>query len=54
MGEPAPAVGEGETVVHYMLPDGCVHVYGGVPTSAIVREAAVPLENGVHAFPAWL
>jgi hypothetical protein len=54
MGDPAPAVGEGETVVHYLVPDGCVHVYGAVPTSAIVREDAVPLEGGVHTFPEWL
>jgi hypothetical protein len=44
MGDPAPAVGEGETVVHYLVPDGCVHV----------REDAVPLEGGVHTFPEWL
>jgi len=45
------------TTVHYLLPDGCVHVYGdsGVSTAAIVRSEAVPLgEDGVHVFPAWL
>mmetsp|Transcript_100343 Transcript_100343/g.323847 ORF Transcript_100343/g.323847 Transcript_100343/m.323847 type:complete len:420 (+) Transcript_100343:87-1346(+) len=45
------------STVHYLLPDGCVHVYGqaGVPVSAIVREEAVPLgAGGVHVFPEWL
>ena len=54
---PTPEDGSGCVTIHYLLPDGCVHVYGGdgVPTSAIVREAAVPLgEDGVHIFPEWL
>ena len=44
------------SLVHYLVPDGCVHVYGdnGVPASAIVRESFVPLENGQHIFPEWL
>ena len=54
---PTPEDGSGCVTIHYLLPDGCVHVYGGdgVPTSAIVREADVPLgEDGVHVFPEWL
>eukprot|EP00440_Ansanella_granifera_P004300 gb/GFBE01004662.1/.p1 GENE.gb/GFBE01004662.1/~~gb/GFBE01004662.1/.p1 ORF type:complete len:420 (+),score=87.31 gb/GFBE01004662.1/:1-1260(+) len=45
------------TVVHYLRPDGCVHVYGsqGVSTDAIVREEHVALgKDGVHVFPEWL
>eukprot|EP00935_MAST-01C_sp_MAST-1C-sp1_P002426 g2426.t1 len=46
------------TTIHYLKPDGCVHVYGtglGVPMSAVVRMEAVPLgSDGVHVFPAWL
>mmetsp|Transcript_2264 Transcript_2264/g.6314 ORF Transcript_2264/g.6314 Transcript_2264/m.6314 type:complete len:183 (+) Transcript_2264:45-593(+) len=47
----------GDTAVHYLMSDGCVHVYGGggVSTEAIVREARVPLgTDGVHVFPDWL
>ena len=59
MGDAAPPapLGDDAVTIHYMLPDGCVHVYGssGVPTSAIIREADVPLEaDGTHKFPAWL
>ena len=59
MGDAAPPTPlESDAVtIHYMLPDGCVHVYGssGVPTSAIVREGDVPLgAGGTHTFPAWL
>jgi uncharacterized protein (DUF952 family) len=45
------------SMVHYLLPEGCAHVYGpnGVPTSAIVRQEAVPLgEDGNFTFPEWL
>ena len=44
------------TTVHYLIADGCVHVYGGpVLTSAIVRSAPVPLgADGVHKMPEWL
>jgi len=45
------------TLVHYLLPDGCVHVYGdaGVSMDAVVREEVVPVgEDGLHTFPAWL
>jgi len=45
------------TTIHYMKPDGCVHVYGeaGVPVSAVMRSAHVPLgKDGVHVFPEWL
>jgi uncharacterized protein (DUF952 family) len=58
MGDEAPATPSGDALtIHYLIPDGCVHVYGsaGVPTSAIVREEAVPLgPDGKHVFPAWL
>mmetsp|Transcript_115748 Transcript_115748/g.368063 ORF Transcript_115748/g.368063 Transcript_115748/m.368063 type:complete len:415 (+) Transcript_115748:58-1302(+) len=43
--------------VHYLVPNGCVHVFGegGVPVGAIVREEPVPLgADGQHKFPAWL
>jgi uncharacterized protein (DUF952 family)/glutathione S-transferase len=48
-----------DTTVHYLVPDGCVHVYGkagtGVTTGAIVREEHIPLgADGVHIFPEWL
>jgi uncharacterized protein (DUF952 family) len=46
------------TTIHYLTPDGCVHVYNeklGAPYSAVVRTQAVPLgANGVHEFPPWL
>jgi uncharacterized protein (DUF952 family) len=46
-----------ETTVHYLMSDGCVHVYGqaGVSMSSVVRKAHVPLgTDGKHVFPAWL
>jgi uncharacterized protein (DUF952 family) len=46
------------TVVHYLLPDGCVHVYGaqGVPVTAVVRQERVPYNSDTkeHDFPTWL
>lgn len=45
------------TVVHCLMPDGCVHVYGdaGVTTNAIIREESIPLgDDGNHVFPAWM
>ena len=44
MGDAAPTPAEGELAIHYLIPEGCVHVFGagGVPTSAILREEAVP------------
>jgi len=60
MGDPGPEAVEqarAATTVHYLRPDGCVHVYGdaGVPVSTIVREEAVPLgTDGTHVFPEWL
>lgn len=45
------------SLVHYLVPDGCVHVYGsnGVPITTIVRDALVPIaESGQHVFPDWL
>jgi len=47
----------GGVTIHYLLPEGCVHVYGeqGVPMEAVLRQAACPLgEDGVHKFPEWL
>jgi len=59
IGDPQPdaeACGKAPTTVHYLKPDGCVHIYGeaGVPVDAIVREAAVPLGADGHVFPDWL
>lgn len=47
----------GQTSVHYLMSDGCVHVYNdsGVSTDCIVKEAKVPLgPDGAHIFPDWL
>jgi len=59
MGDPAPDAlvrREAATTLHYLMPDGCVHVYGdgGVPMGAVVKEEHVPLKDGAHIFPAWL
>merc|ERR1719498_1839507 len=61
MGDEPPCKAErdavGATAVHYLMSDGCVHVFndGGVSTDCIVREAKVPLgKDGVHVFPEWL
>ena len=59
MGDAGPdeaAQAGSSTTVHFLKPDGCVHVYGvdGVPMSSLVREAAVPLVEGKHVFPEWL
>jgi uncharacterized protein (DUF952 family)/mannose-6-phosphate isomerase-like protein (cupin superfamily) len=57
MGDSAPdasAKSETTTVVHYLKPDGCVHVFGkaGITMDMVVREEAVPLgQDGVHRFP---
>ena len=53
--KPPPRVAE--TTVHYLIAEGCVHVYSRSPvsTDAIVRSAPVPLgADGVHRFPEWL
>ena len=52
----SPVIASGHTMIQYIVPDGCVHVYGpeGVPTDAIVREDAVPLVDGSFVFPSWL
>eukprot|EP00747_Dinoflagellata_sp_TGD_P188115 gnl/TRDRNA2_/TRDRNA2_46608_c0_seq2.p1 gnl/TRDRNA2_/TRDRNA2_46608_c0~~gnl/TRDRNA2_/TRDRNA2_46608_c0_seq2.p1 ORF type:complete len:153 (-),score=32.10 gnl/TRDRNA2_/TRDRNA2_46608_c0_seq2:30-488(-) len=46
------------TTVHYLLPNGCVHVYSaaGVSWHAVKRSADVPLgEDGeTRSFPEWL
>ena len=58
MGDAAPdaeTLAKSPLTVHYLLPDGCVHVYGGdVSTAAVVREASCPLVDGEHQFPSWL
>ena len=60
MGDAAPSasvLAVAKTVVHYLVSDGCVHVYGsaGVSMGAVVRKAKVPLgSDGVHVFPEWL
>ena len=53
MGDAAPSsstLSQAPTTVHYLIADGCVHVYGEpVSTDAIVRIADVPLgADGVH------
>jgi uncharacterized protein (DUF952 family) len=45
------------TTVHYLVADGCVHVYGGaVEWSAVTRPPEhLPLgADGKHVMPAWL
>ncbi|CAE7776045.1 unnamed protein product [Symbiodinium sp. CCMP2592] len=42
------------SVLHYLRPDGCVHVYGSVPYTAVTRSEAVALAQDGHIFPAWL
>lgn len=59
MGDAPPdlaAGGTSTTTIHYLKPDGCVHVYGdaGLSIEAVVKQEAVPLgDDGVHIFPAW-
>ena len=58
MGDAAPDTTD-ETVdliVQYLLPDGCVHIYGdkGVDFSAVVRRDSLLLgPDGQHIFPEW-
>ena len=55
MGDPAPSVPANKTTIHYLVADGCVHVYGIVSVDAVVRKAHVPLgTNGLHQLPEWL
>ena len=60
MGDPPPdasALAGARTTVHYLMADGCVHVFGasGVSMAAVVRKAAVPLgKDNVHVFPEWM
>jgi hypothetical protein len=57
MGDTKPDEAIAETIFHYLLPEGCLHIYGkgGCTADAIVQEATCPLgENGVHQFPEWL
>ena len=57
MGDAPPPAPTSGTTVHYLIADGCVHVFGpaGVSMGAVVRKAAVPLgKDGVHVFPDWL
>jgi len=57
-GDAAPsstALCNATTTVHYLIADGCVHVYGGVVSmDAIVRVEKVPLGPQGHVFPDWL
>lgn len=44
------------TLVHYLVPEGCVHVYGkaAVPMDLVTQEVPIPLgENGAHVLPPW-
>ncbi|CAJ1364571.1 unnamed protein product [Effrenium voratum] len=56
MSDPAPdaAKQKATSVIHYLKPEGCVHVYGKVPMDAVLRAEAVPLQDGAHVFPSWL
>ena len=56
---------ENETIVHYLLPEGCIHVYSlsfvtsgvvGLDLSqAFIRSSLCPLgADGFHEMPAWL
>ena len=59
MGEGAPSkavLGSATTTVHYLIADGCVHVYGaGVSMSAVSQKEHIPLDgHGKHVFPMWL
>mmetsp|Transcript_11231 Transcript_11231/g.24788 ORF Transcript_11231/g.24788 Transcript_11231/m.24788 type:complete len:427 (-) Transcript_11231:34-1314(-) len=64
MTDPEPSADvrqQAPSVIHYLLPEGCVHVYGdatnaesGVPWEAVARCEAVPWKDGVHKFPAWM
>ena len=60
MGDSPPApmiVGAAPTTVHYLIADGCVHVYGSsVEWSAVSRPPEhLPLgPDGVHVMPTWL
>ena len=56
--QPSPMiVAAAPTTVHYLIADGCVHVYGGsVEWSAVARPPQhIPLgPDGVHQMPPWL
>lgn len=60
MGEGSPSastLASAQTTVHYLIADGCVHVYGaaGVSMSAVMQKEHVPLDgHGNHVFPVWL
>lgn len=45
---------QASSVVHYLKPDGCVHVYGTVSMEMVVQSAAVCCQDGKHSFPAWM
>jgi uncharacterized protein (DUF952 family) len=51
---PLEVLSSSKTVCHFLLPEGCVHIYGSVPISAIIREAHIPLVDDDHIFPEWL
>ena len=60
MGEDPPSakdLSEASTPVHYLIANGCVHVYGssGVSMSIVTQVSKVPLgSDGKHVFPVWL
>ena len=60
MGEGAPSkekLETADTTVHYLIADGCVHVYGapGVGMHLVTQMEHVPLgSDGKHVFPVWL
>ena len=57
---------ESDITIHYLLPDGCIHVYtnekngeGKVSVGldfvhALIQAAPCPLVDGAHQFPEWL
>lgn len=56
MSDPAPPRKDASSVIHYLLPEGCVHVYGeqGVPWDAVSKCVPLPLKDSVHSFPSWI
>ncbi|CAE7306891.1 unnamed protein product [Symbiodinium natans] len=55
--EPDDARQSASSVLHYLRPDGCIHVYGQpVPYTAVTRTETVALgqDGHGHVFPAWL
>ena len=42
-------------VIHYLLPEGCVHVYGeqGVPWNSVSKCEMLPLKDMVPGWEGW-